>query len=213
VYATYYAAEASYHAGDGDRALAMARQVQGLVERLSDPPAFVAMQKTSFAWAHLVAGRPAEAIAPARAALELYARVEKQIAGPPATLLAEAPLQAGDPSAAQSAAEEAIALCRRTLRGTYEAIAYGVLAHALLRRDGAAARDAAEAALTCAALLIERCGARTLAPALCEWRAELATALGENETREELLRQALQGYEEIGAPAHAARLRKEIDSV
>jgi adenylate cyclase len=210
VWAAYYAAEASYHAGNGDHALAMARQVQGLVERLGEPPAFVAGQETSIAWAHAVAGRPAEAIAPARAALELYARVEKQIAGPPATLLAEALLQAGDPSAAQSAAEEAIVICRRTLRGTYEAIAHGVLARALLRRDGAAAREAAETALAEAAALIERTGAKTLAPALCEWRAELAAVLGDDVTRERLLREAQQGYAEIGAPGHAARLAREL---
>jgi hypothetical protein len=59
-----------------------------------------------------------------------------------APLLAEALLQAGDLSAAQSAAAEAIALCRRSLRGTFEATAHGVLARALLRRDGPTAREA-----------------------------------------------------------------------
>ena len=160
----------------------------------------------AFGYAHLAAGRAADAIEPARAALDIHRRVEKQQAGMSATLLAEALLQAGDLSAAQSAAAEAIALCRRSLRGIYEAIAHGVMARALLRRDGAAARDAAEAALACAAALIERTGARTLAPALCEWRAELAAVLGDDVTREELLRQAQQGYEEIGAPGHAKRL-------
>jgi hypothetical protein len=38
------------------------------------------------------------------------------------------------------------------------------MARALLSRDGAAARGAAEAALASAAALIERTGARTLAP-------------------------------------------------
>jgi hypothetical protein len=128
------------------------------------------------------------------------------LVGEYATLLAEAQLQAGDLSAARSAAEEAIALCRRALRGTSEAEAHGVLARALLRRDGAAARDDAEAALTNAAELIERTGAKTLAPALCEWRAELAAVLGDDATRDRLLRQAEQVYEEIGAPLHAARL-------
>ncbi|MBI1816954.1 MAG: hypothetical protein HYR72_18400 [Deltaproteobacteria bacterium] len=76
-------------------------------------------------------------------------------------------------------AAEAIALCRRSLRGMYEAEAHGVLARALLHRDAAAARDAAEAALANAAALIESTGAKTLAPALCEWRAELAAVLGD----------------------------------
>jgi hypothetical protein len=155
-----------------------------------------------------VAGRPAEAVAAARAALALYTRVEKQLAGVPATLQAEALLQAGDLSAAESAAEEAIACCRRTLRGDYEAIAHGVLARALLRRDGAVAREAAETALAQAAALIERTGAKTLAPALCEWRAELAAVLGDAAASDRAMRQALELYRAIGATAHAERLRE-----
>jgi len=104
---------------------------------------------------------------------------------------------------------EAIESCRRSLRGVLEAWAHGVVAHAHLRRDGLAARDAAEAALASATQLIERTGARTLAPALCEWRAELAAVLGDEATSDQLLRQAEQGYEEIGAPLHAARLASQ----
>ncbi|MBI1816897.1 MAG: zinc ribbon domain-containing protein [Deltaproteobacteria bacterium] len=156
--------------------------------------------------AHLAAGRAADAIEPARAALGMFGHVEKETAGMAAALLAEALLQTGDLSAAQSAAAEAITPCRRSLRGMYEAAAHGVIARALLRRDGAGARAAAEAALASAAELIERTGAKTLAPALCEWRAELAAVLGDDVTRAQLLQQAQRGYEEIGAPLHAARL-------
>ncbi len=211
-YVVSWAAQAYYHAHDAERALASARQSDEITRRLGEPPVLVALTQAAFGYAHLAAGRAADAIEPARAALDLHGRVEKQHAGMSAQLLAEALLQAGDLSAAEAAAEEAIALCRRSLRGNLEAAAHGVLARALVRRDGAAARDAAEAALGCAAALIERCGARTLAPALCEWRAELAAVLGDNVTREQLLRQAQQGYEEIGAPGHAARLGKERGS-
>src|SRR6185295_2179428 len=143
----------------------------------------VAYTQFAFASAHLAAGRIADAIEAARSALDLMGRVEKFQAGASAALLAEALLQAGDPSAALIAAEEAIALCRRSERGNYEAAANGVIARARLRCDGAAARDAAEAALASAAALIERTGAKTLAPALCEWRAELAAALGDEVKR------------------------------
>jgi len=51
-------------------------------------------------------------------------------------------------------------------------------------------RDAVEAALANLAALIERTGARTLAPALCEIRAELADLLGDDATRDQLLRQS-----------------------
>jgi adenylate cyclase len=199
---------ACYHAHDADRALASARQFEELSRRLGNP-VLVAFTQIAFAHAHLAAGRAADAIEPARAALDLHRRVEKQWAGPAATRLAEALLEAGDLSAAQSAAAEAIAPCRRSLRGNYEAEAHGVMARALIRRNGAAAREAADAALASAAALIERTGARTLAPALCVWRAELAAVLGDDATREELLRRAQQGYEEIGAPRHAARLAEE----
>jgi len=208
-YALFYSAEAHYYAHDADRALASARQLEEISRRLGEPPAVVAVTQLAFGYAHLAAGRAADAIDPARAALDLHGRVNRSNAGISATLLAEALLQAGDLSAAEAAASEAIALCRRSLRGLYEAEAHGVLARALLRRDGPAAREAAEAALACAAALIERCGARTLAPALCEWRAELAAVLGDTVMREQLLREAQQGYDEIGAPLHAQRLAAE----
>jgi hypothetical protein len=84
-------------------------------------------------------------------------------------------LDAGDLSAALSGADEAIALCRRSLRAHHEAVAHSVVARGVLRQDGEAARAPAEAALAEAAALIERTGAKTLAPALCEWRAELTS--------------------------------------
>jgi len=57
-----------------------------------------------------------------------------------------------------------------------------------------------------AAALIARTGAKTLAPALCEWRAELAGVLGDEATRVQLLREAHQLYEQIGAPLQAQRI-------
>lgn len=203
------AAEAHCHAHDADGALACARQIEEISRRQGEPAAMVALMQLAFGYAHLAAGRASEAIERARDALDLWRLVDKSQEATAATLLAEALLQAGDLPAAESAAVEAIEICGSTLRGNFEAEAHGVLARALLRRDGAVARDAAEAALTHAAELIERTGAKTLAPALCEWRAELAAVLGDDATREQLLRQAAQLYEEIGAPLHAARLAAE----
>jgi hypothetical protein len=207
-YALLFGAEAHYHAHDAERALACARQGEEISRSMGEPLMMFALTQQAFAYAYLAAGRAADAIEPARAALDLHGRVFKAGEGQAASALAEALLQAGDPSAAEAAADEAIALCRRSLVAHYEAVAHGVMARALLRREGAAARDAVEAALACAAALIERTGARTLAPALCEWRAELAAVLGDDATRQELLREAERGYTEIGAPRHAARLAK-----
>ncbi len=66
---------------------------------------------------------------------------------------------AGRP-AAEAAATEAITFSRCSLQGMYEVIGQGVLARALLRRDGSAARDPAEVAFAVASELIERTGAR-----------------------------------------------------
>ena len=122
--------------------------------------------------------------------------------------LAEALLQAGDLAGAKDAAERAIAFSRRSLRATYEAWAQGILARALLRLEGSDAREAAEAALAATEALIERNGIALLAPALCEWRAELAAVLGDEGARAQLIEDAYQGYLAVGAPARAERMRE-----
>jgi adenylate cyclase len=204
-YNQLYSGEAHYRALEPERALASARLVEELSERLGTP-SLAAYSPLTYAFAHLAAGRAADAIEGARASLERLRRIERFQAGMAAELLAEAWLEAGDPAAAKAAAEEAIELCRRSDRGQYEAAAHGVLARALLRGDGATTREAAEAELDEAAELIERTGARLLSPALCEWRAELADVVGDTARRDALLREAQQGYETVGAPNHAKRL-------
>jgi len=106
------------------------------------------------------------------------------------------------------AAEEAIKLCRSSQRSVFEAIAQGILARALLRRDGLAARAAVESALDNAAQLIDQTGASSLAIALLEWRAELARAVGNDDASEALLNQAKQGYKRIGSPKQVQRLEE-----
>jgi len=201
-----FESEASYYGHDADRALATARQADELVRRLGERDPLVAWTQIAFACAHLAAGRAADAIESARVALALHHRVEKANAGSAAMLLAEALLAAGDLPAAHAAAEEAIALCRRSLRANYEAGAHGVIARVLLRRDGAAARADIEAALAEATALIDRSGARVHAPALMEWRAELAAVLGDDAARVQLLGEARALYEQIGAPLQAVRI-------
>jgi adenylate cyclase len=209
-YVLCFTARAHYLAGDADRALACGRQAEAISRGLVEHLGLTARVHLASAHADLAGGRPVDAVGAARSALDLLRRADKARAGEAATALAVALLDAGDLSAALSAAEEAIALCRRSLRAHHEAVAHGVLARALLRRDGAAALSAAEAALVDAGALIERTGSETLAPALCEWRAELAAVLGDEATRGQLLREAESGYREIGAPLQAARLRKEL---
>jgi tetratricopeptide (TPR) repeat protein len=211
-YALSFTSELHYLAHDAERLRASARQLEEINTRLGEHPVMVAHTQHALALARLAAGRAADAIEPARIALDVLGRVEKQHAGRTAWILAEALLASGDFGAAQSAAEQAIALCRRSLRGNFEAMAHGVLARTLLRRDGSAARDTAEAALAAAAALIERTGAKTISPALCEWRAELAGVLGDDAERVRLLHEAQRIYAAIGAPKQAERLLPEIRS-
>ncbi len=206
-YALSYSTVAHFYAHDADRALANARQLEDFSRKLGEPPLLLAHAHSAFATAHLVAGRAADAIEPLRAALEIHRRVEQQSAGPATMLLAEALLAIGDLTAAQSAAEQAI-----SLGGATTSEAYGVIARALIRRDGAAARNAVEAALTSAAEMIERNGERAIVPALCEWRAELAAVLGDENARVQFQQEAQRGYEEMGAPLQVARLEKMLAS-
>jgi hypothetical protein len=211
-YTAFWSAEVHAYAGDAERAFASVRQGEEISRRLGEPPALVAATQLGFGYALLAAGRAADAIEPARASLEGHGRANKANAGLSAALLAEALLEAGDLEAAQTTAAEAIELCRRSLRAVYEAAAHGVMARALLRRDGAAARGPAEAALAEAAALIEHSGAKLLAPRLCEWRAELAAVVGDDAARVRLLRDAEQLHREIGAPLRAERMARMLAS-
>jgi tetratricopeptide (TPR) repeat protein len=209
-YAAAFSSEAHYLSLDAARALACAREVEEISRQLGEHPVMVAHVQRAFAYAHLVAGHPADAIEPARTALALFSRADAQHEGHAAALLAQALLETGDFAAAVAAAGEAIALSHRSLRRTYEAMAHGFRALALLGRDGASARSAAEADLAAAAILIDDTGARTLAPMLCTWRAELAGVLGDDALQKQLLGEAEQGYREVGAPIRAERLAREL---
>ena len=208
-YALLFTAEAHYHGNDAGEAIKSARQCEDNCSRLDEPANMVAVTQLAFGYAHLAAGHAVDAIAPARAALHLHGSTENEMTGWSATLLAAALLATGDFAAAAAAAKEAILLCERSHRAVHEAFAHGILAHAMLRRDGVKARVEVAAALDKAEILIERTGAHSLSPALCEWRAELAATLGDKVLSVQLLRQAIQGYEAIGAPRQAKRLAVE----
>lgn len=209
-YVWSWSALAYLTAGDLARVVACAQEVDKVCTLLGDPPTIVAHRLLCQTYAHLGFGRFAEAIETASAALAIHRLGERQHAGMSAMFLAEAQLQAGDASAAVATAEEAIEICRQALRGNVEAQALGVLARALVRRDGVSAMASAEAALGRAAELIDSTGARTLAPLLLAWRAELAAAAGEPARQVDLLKQAMALFEEIGAPLQAAGLRQAL---
>jgi hypothetical protein len=85
-----------------------------------------------------------------------------------------------------------------------------VLARAVLRVEGLAARAAVEAALARAETLIEQTGSPRLRPDLHEARAELAHALGDVAARTRHLREAQRLYAAMGARGLAERVAREI---
>lgn len=177
-YALALRAEIFYRTGAAAQARADAEEAADITRRLGETPTMAAMAEICWCCAHLAAIRAPDAVDAARTALDIHTRMDKAMAPCSATLLAEALLAAGDLAGAQQAAEHAITLSQYSHRANYEAIAQGVLARAVLRREGVAAREIAERALTAAATLIERTGARLLAPALEEWCAEFAAVAG-----------------------------------
>jgi hypothetical protein len=60
--------------------------------------------------------------------------------------------------------------------------------------------------------LKKRTSATTLAPSLCEWRAELAAVLGDETERTRLLRDAQRGYAAIGARQRAEWVAQQLES-
>jgi tetratricopeptide (TPR) repeat protein len=209
-FAYSWQAEAFYHMREPNKALGCAVQSQQVSRRAGDPPHMAGYAHMAVAYAHLAASRPADAIEPARVAKAMFARAERVMIAMGPRLLAEALLETGDLPAAIEEAEHAIQLARRTLKGNLEAEANGILARALLRRDGAKARDAAESALASAASLIVQTGATTLSPHLIEWRAELAAVIGDETLSKSLILQAAEGFEAMSAPRQAERLRREL---
>ena len=204
-----FMAETHYRAGDAERTHAGAELAEAAAHSL-ESAGLVAQSLLVRGYAHLLAGRIAEAVINSRAALEIYQRTDRVRCGEAAAFLAECLLAAGDLARAQTAAEEAIIICRRSLRRGYEIVAHGVLARALLRQHGVAARTAVEAELALAADLIERTGARTFLPSLLEWRAEVAGVLGLAEARLQFLQQAQAVFGEIGAPLQAKRISDQL---
>ncbi len=209
-YVWSWSALAYLTAGDLERVAACSGEVDRLCTLLGDPPTLVAHRQLCQAYLHLGSGRAAEAIAPISAALATHRHSERQHAGMSAMFLAEAQLQTGDAAAAVATAEESIGFCHQSLRGNIEAQALGVLARALVERDGPKAMPQASEALERAAALIESTGARTLAPLLAVWRAQLAAAAGDQAAQADCLQQAIALFEEIGAPLQAAGLRQML---
>ncbi len=122
---------------------------------------------------------------------------------------ARARLQLGEAEAAAQDATRAVEITERLPNHAWGIEAKGVLARAVLARDGEAAVEEATALLRAADLWLAQSQARGFAPGLLEARAELAAAMKDDAERERLSSEALAAHREAGAVGHAERLSKQ----
>ena len=124
--------------------------------------------------------------------------------------LADARLLSGEEERARTLAEEAVAEARRGNLRLFETLAQIVLARVVRRTEGVAGRTAIETALARAQALVEETDARCYQPFLHVECAELARLTGDEASRERELHVAQRLFSEMGAPARAERLAKEL---
>jgi hypothetical protein len=127
-------------------------------------------------------------------------------------LLSQAYLGANDLSRARARSEEAIACARARGALFFECWAQLALARALRADLGDAAGDEIECCLSRALDLVGETGGRVFEPPIIEERARLAALRGDDTEAAAGLRRAHVLYVEIGATAHAERLRTELRS-
>ena len=170
-------------------------------------------------WARLVLGAAqvldgqwTSAVETLEQSLAIAADVRTGVFYRPFTLaeLSRAFLGLGDGSRARATAEEAVAAAAHQGTRLYAIYANLALAHALLRTEGAAARDAIETALGKAVTLIEETGARGRLPFVHVERAELAGLGGDRPARERELREAARLFAQMGAMARAEEVARKL---
>ena len=105
-----------------------------------------------------------------------------------------------------------MATARRRHTPVYEIIAHLALARVLLATDGVAAATAIDAALDAATALMEATDARLYAPSIHVERARLARLRGDAAACERERDAAHRLFIEMGAPARAEQIAKEISA-
>ncbi|HEY3190143.1 MAG TPA: hypothetical protein VGJ70_21805 [Solirubrobacteraceae bacterium] len=175
-------------------------------------PVYAAMGYFGLGCAHLAGGNAGEAVTALERAREILYRDRSGLMVEALTLdrLAEAYLAASDTARARAAVDDAIAVAEK--RGT---VGWGyrgpvTLARVLVASSGAAARPAAEAALTMAQAQVDQSGERVHQPFIHLARAELAAALGDAAGRQRELREAHLLFTEMGVPLRAELVAAEL---
>jgi class 3 adenylate cyclase/tetratricopeptide (TPR) repeat protein len=125
-------------------------------------------------------------------------------------VLGDSYLGLGDPERARALVEEGLAIAHARGHPFNETYASLALARVLLGSAGTAARAEIESALARALELERETGAKAFEPMVHVELAVLARQSGEEEGREQELREAHRLFTEIGASGHAERLAGEL---
>ena len=121
-------------------------------------------------------------------------------------------LARGDSKRALEAADEAISTAQRHGTAEFELRSHLARARALSHGVGADAKEEIGKSLSAAEALVKTTGAESWRPFIHEERANLARLAGDEVTRQRELREAHRLFVDIGAPAHAERIKKELGS-
>jgi class 3 adenylate cyclase/tetratricopeptide (TPR) repeat protein len=114
----------------------------------------------------------------------------------------------GEPDQAVAVSRECIAFTRPNGLVVGEACAHLLLAEGLLARDGAPAAGEATVALDRSEALFRQVGHGLNLPEVHRVRARIAEVVGDTEAHDRELAEALRGWDEMGAPLRAQRLRE-----
>ncbi|HVR91977.1 MAG TPA: AAA family ATPase [Novosphingobium sp.] len=201
-WSSYALAQASHWSGDGAAALVHAQRVAEISEALGSP-LLVLYRHFCFALAHRTLGEPGQAIPHARAAMDVVLRTERHWLGAVRMQLAWALLEDGQPGEAAEMARLATVDCVKGGTRHFAAEAWGVLAMALLARDGPTARSEIESALAKAEAAVTVGASPVIAPFLLEWRAALADASGATADARRLQNEARTAHAAQGAKLRA----------
>jgi tetratricopeptide (TPR) repeat protein len=190
--------------GEAEQALAHARRGVETAE-VSGSSWLRALSQSALGHAYVTNGLFGEATEVLTAVMAGLGEDVALVESDTAALLAEAALGSGDVERALVMAETAIERARRMHRPLAEIRATLACARALLAREPDDAGRVA-AVLDAAAALVERTGARALAPFVHVERARWAERRGDRARGEREVAEARRLFAEVGAPRRAAEL-------
>jgi adenylate cyclase len=200
------------YAGELGDAPALARESLEVSERVGSPFSQVHSLSRGVALVQILQGDCDSAVASLERALEIARDHRTGIEQEPNMLatLARAHLRAGDAERAAATAKDALAMAGERGAVLAEMEALQNRARALLAIGGSGHPEEVAELVNQLASRVEASGMRLYAPIVPELRGRLAALLGNETEGQALLREAHQGFAQVGATGHAARLAEEF---